>query len=362
MALTAQVQAIFHKDTKIKGTESLPDGPSAEERRQMVDFVGNPDCPLYRFIGNDHAKRKLAEAAFVALKRGNHCCRELAVFLSGPASVGKTTLMKLFAELLDLPFVEISPRSIVNVNDLFASICSQMNDEGVPIKPVRDSKHFRLPPCIIFVDEVHGLSQKVVDALLKACESKDCTLVTERGEVINCHDVCWGIATTESGDLFDAFESRFDEVQLRYYTREELARIVAINNPDLTPEVCKLIAKFQRLPRKLLRFAQSMRNKREMNTSMAWEQIALEVAKDNGIDEHGMALKHVEILKSLRVKPVAKDRLPIMIGVKKPELEKKLMPLLLCSTADQPALVEVGSDGYRLTEAGHNELNKREGV
>jgi len=355
----AQEQAIFHKDASIPGTEMLPDAPTTEERRHRVDFVNNPACPLFRFIGNDHARRKLAEAANMALKRGNHCCRELAVFLSGPASVGKTTLAKLFSELLELPFVEIQPRSIVNVNDLFTSICNQVGEFGLPVVAVRGSKHYRLPPCIIFVDEVHGLSQKVVDALLKACEGKDCVLMTERGEVVDCRYVCWFIATTESGDLFDAFESRFDEVQLRYYTREELSRIVRLNNPDLDPDVCRLIAKFQRLPRKLLRFADAMRNKKEMHSGMTWEQVALEVARDSGIDEFGMGGKHLDILKSLKKKPVAKDRLPIMIGVKKPELEKKLMPLLLCTTADQPALVEVASDGYRITEAGIAELGKR---
>lgn len=360
MKLVAQEQMIFHKDADLPGTQDMPNPPTEDERRFRVDFVNNPACPLYRFIGNDHARRKLAEAAFVALKRGNHCCRELAVFLSGPASVGKTTLMKLLAELLELPFVEVQPRSIKTVNDFFATICTQIGDWGLPIVAVRGSKNFRLPPCIIFVDEVHGLSQKIVDALLKACEGKDCTLTTEKGEVVDCRFVCWAIATTECGDLFDAFESRFDEVPLRYYTREELAKIVQINNPDLEFAVCKLIAKFQRLPRKLLRFTESMRNKKEMHPAKEWEDIALEVATDNGIDQHGMPLKHVEILKSLKVKPVAKDRLPIMIGVKKPELENKLMPLLLCSTADQPALVEVVANGYKLTEAGFAELTKRD--
>lgn len=359
MKTVAQEQAIFHSDPEVPGTDHLKPAPTADERRHMVDFLKNPACPLYRYIGNDHARRKLAEAAFVALKRGNHCCRELAVFLSGPASVGKTTLAKLFAELLGLPFVEVSPRSIVNVNDLFTAICAGIAEDGLPVVAVRGSKHYRLPPCIIFVDEVHGLSQKVVDALLKACEGKDCTLSTEKGEVVDCRYVCWFIATTEGGDLFDAFESRFDEVALRYYTRDELSQIVKLNNPDLDMDVCRLIAKFQRLPRKLLRFAQSMRNKKEMNAEMDWEAVALEVAKDNGIDEHGMHGKHLEILKALQKKPVAKDRLPVMIGVKKAELEKKLMPILICATADQPALVEVGGDGYRLTAAGADELHRR---
>lgn len=355
----SQHQCLFHRDASVPGTESLPEPPSVEERRWRVDFEKNPACPLYRYVGNNAARRKLAESAFVALKRANHCCSETAVFLSGPASVGKTTLARLFAETLDLPFVEISPRSIVTVNDFFGAICSQMAEDGLPIVAIRGSKHFRLPPCIVFVDEVHGLSQKVVDALLKACEAKDGMLTTERGEIVDCRNVSWFIATTEAGDLFDAFESRFDEVPLRYYTRDELAKIVHLNNPDWEVSVCRLVAKFQKLPRKLLRFATSMRAKREMYEDLSWEEIALAVAKDNGIDEFGMGEKHLAILLALKAKPVAKERLPILIGVKKAELEKKLMPLLLTSTADEPALVEVGSDGYRITDAGLAELTKR---
>jgi Holliday junction resolvasome RuvABC ATP-dependent DNA helicase subunit len=357
--IVMQEQFIFHRDPNVPDSENEPAPPTEEQRRWAVDWVNNKKCPLFRFVGNDHAKRKIAEAAFVALARGNHCIRDLAIFLSGPPSVGKTQLMRLLAELLGIPFVEILPRSISDVNKLFAEIRKQMEEQGLKVQPIRGNRHFRLPPCIIFVDEVHGLKQAVVDALLKACEGKDCTLVTERGEVVNCCYVCWAIATTEVGDIFDAFESRFDEIQLSYYTREELAYIVHFNNPDLGLDVCRLIAKFQRLPRKLLRFATSMRNKRAMHPAMSWEGIALEVAKDNGIDEFGMAGKHLAVLKALKTKPVAKDRLPVMIGVKKPELEKKLLPLLLCETADQPALVEMGGDGYKLTEAGHVELARR---
>ena len=354
----SQQHFVFHADPEIANSSHLKPAPTADERRHMVDFLKNKACPLYRYVGNEHARRKLAEAAFVALKRGDHCCRELAVFLSGPASVGKTSLMKLFAELLRLPFVEVQPRSIKNVNDLFATIRTGIEATKLVLTPT-GMKKYRLPPCIVFVDEVHGLSQNVVDALLKACEGKDCTLATERGETINCHAVCWCIATTEGGDLFDAFESRFDEVRLSYYTREELAKIVHLNNPDLDIEVCRLIAKFQRLPRKLLRFAQSMRNKREMYEGKAWEEIALEVAKDNGIDEHGLPSQHLNVLVALKKKPVAKDRLPVLLGIKKPELEKKVLPLLLCSTADQAALVEMTGEGYTLTAAGHEELTKR---
>ena len=355
----AQAQRLFHFDADVPGTKGLPPAPTADERRHAVDFRGNPACPLFRYVGNDHAREKLAEYAFVALGRANHCIRELAVFLSGPASVGKTSLIRLFAETVELPFAEVQPRSIENVNDLFGTVCQQFKEQDLPIVAIRGSKHYRLPPCVIFVDEVHGLSQRVVDALLKACEGKDCTLVTEKGEVVDCRYVCWAIATTEAGDLFDAFESRFDEVRLNYYTRQELARIVKLNHPEWEDDLCALVAKFQRLPRKLLRFAEGMKIAKDFAPHKSWETIAVEVAARNGIDAHGMLLKHLEILKALKDKPVAKDRLPILIGVKKPELEKKLMPVLLCSTADQPALVEVGSDGYRLTEAGHAEVNRR---
>jgi len=69
--------------------------------------------------------------------------------------------------------------------------------------------------------------------------------------------------------------------------------------------------------------------------------------------------QHLAVLKALKKKAVAKDRLPTLLGVKKPELERKILPLLICSTADQAALVEVTGEGYALTEAGHAELTKR---
>lgn len=355
----AQGQRLFHFDPKVPGTKGMKPAPTDDERHHAVDFRNNPACPLSRYVGNDHAREKLAEYAFVALGRANHCVRELAVFLSGPASVGKTTLIRLLAETVKLPFAEIQPRSVESVNDFFGVVRQQLGEQDLPVVPIRGSKHYRLPPCVIFVDEVHGLSQKVVDALLKACEGKDCTLVTERNEIIDCRYVCWSIATTEGGDLFDAFESRFDEVRLSYYTRAELAKIVQINHPEWDNELCTLVAKFQRLPRKLLRFAEGMKIAKDFAPHKDWETLAVEVAERNGIDRHGMMKKHLEILKALKDKPVAQDRLPILVGVKKPELQKKLMPVLLCSTADQPALVEVGSDGYRLTEAGHAEVNRR---
>src|SRR5947209_6955041 len=107
MNTIAQEQAIFHKDPTIPGTEHLPDAPTEKERRKAVDFVNNPNCPLSRHVGNDDARRVLAEAAFTALERGNHCCRELALFLSGPASAAKLELAELFAELVELPFVKV---------------------------------------------------------------------------------------------------------------------------------------------------------------------------------------------------------------------------------------------------------------
>jgi hypothetical protein len=87
--------------------------------------------------------------------------------------------------------------------------------------------------------------------------------------------------------------------------------------------------------------------------------LALEIAEENEIDEHGMQKRHLHILKLLAEKPISKDRLALSLHVGKEELEKLIMPPILLSTTDSPALVTVCQGGYTVTEAGLEELMKR---
>jgi Holliday junction resolvasome RuvABC ATP-dependent DNA helicase subunit len=333
---------------------------SIEERRMIVD-PNNSTYPLNKFIGNEEARRRLSRAIFSALGNKNRNCSDYSFALCGPASTGKTHLAKLFADVLKIPFVSIEPQSIRRVHDIFLEIektCAKF-DERISLVEYEGQKYF-LPPMIVFIDEVHNLKRSIVQGLLKATEPNDRTMITEEGYEILTHKVCWMIATTDRGDLFDAFDTRFQKVNLRLYSKKELAQIIRMNNPDWSEEVCLLVAKYSSsVPREALAFARDMRVEHEMNGKASWEEVASIVAKDHGIDKHGMTLSRVEILRTLGQSPVSSAQLPFVVHVKEDELKKFIMPPLMSRTPDQEPFVTVSSRGYTITKAGLAELDKR---
>jgi Holliday junction resolvasome RuvABC ATP-dependent DNA helicase subunit len=332
--------------------------PSREQKLSMVD-PDNLKSPFSKFIGNKQAIRKLQAAAFNALGKENHVQRDLSFAIFGPASSGKTTLGRIYADSVELPLVEISPKSVKTTDDLLDLIKSGLSKTLVPLVDVGNNTYF-LPPMVIFIDEVHALSKSVVNGLLKATEFKDAILVTESGSVVDCHNVTWMIATTDEGKLFDAFRTRFSPVMLKYLSKVEMARIIKLQNPDLSDKVCALVSHYNsRIPRKALEFARYMRMVKEMHPEMSWEEVAAQVASDEGIDEHGMHEIHLKILRALGQGPIARNRISFVAGRKDEEVEKNILPWLLTETEDQPAFVSVSSRGYVITKDGIAELEKR---
>lgn len=352
----------FHSDPVlgILGT-SLPKCPTIQKVRWACDS-GNPESPFWRMVGQEAAKKKLGRAAVNALMRYDHRCRDIAWLLTGPSSVGKTTLAKLFAEILDLPYIEISPKAIGSVSDVFVQIAETLKNWKIPVPLVAHQRpqNYVLPPCIIFVDEVHALKESVQHGLLKAVENKDAMLQIETGEVLNTFNACWIIATTDSGDLFDAFDNRFCEINLKPYTKAEIAQIVQKNYPEWSDELCEIVAHYQsRIPRKALEFAREIDMEKKQGNRAGFKRIAGEIAKENGIDEHGMSDRHIKILKLLGEAPVSKERMALLLNVKEKELVRRIIPSLMIETEDMPALITVSKSGYVITKAGLAELDKR---
>lgn len=332
--------------------------PSMEWKRSQIDRA-NSASPFSRFIGNDRAIKKIQVAAFQALGDPHHMMRDMAFSIFGPASAGKTTLVRLYADVVKLPFVEISPKGVGTVDDLFDGINGVLEKAGVPLVE-QDGGRYELPPCVVFIDEVHALSDNVVQGLLKATEFSDAVMVTESGRVLNTYAATWFIATTDEGKLFDAFRTRFNPVQLKYLTRVELARIVELAHGDLGSDVCRLVAHYNpRVPRKALEFARLIKMYKSMEPEMSWEAVARQVAADEGIDEHGMSEVHLKVLKGLREGPVSRKRMATVVGRKDEEVERFVMPWLMSETDDQAALVTMSRRGYVLTEAGEEELRRR---
>jgi Holliday junction resolvasome RuvABC ATP-dependent DNA helicase subunit len=362
-----QQQKLFHRDERYPHTHHLGAAPTEEE----LDIASNPDNadnPLCKIIGQRAAKKRLCRAQRVALKRYNHLWNDLHYLLTGPKGVGKTTLARSFAKSIKLPYAELSPAEIKTPQDLFDKIASQLERQGLPLV-ADDHGVFTLPPCVILVDEAHDLKGKraVVTALLKAIAVNDRMLCTEKGVQCKTRNVCWMMATTDRGDLFDALDDRMTEIALGMYTQAEIAEIVELNYgagnvrdglPVMPPDACKLVAHYRpRQPRKALEFAREVRTAKRPGVS--WREAIEEVAGDVGIDKWGWDKRLVQIITILGQKPVAKDRLPTMIGVKEAELKNYHLPFLLTTTDDQEAFVTVTGEGYTITQAGLDALDVR---
>jgi Holliday junction resolvasome RuvABC ATP-dependent DNA helicase subunit len=340
--------------------EKDPWGLSAPTHEERLEKVQGRTSPFSRFVGNEKAVRKLQTAAYKALGQYNHMMRDLAFAIFGPSSAGKTTLARLYAETVGLPFVEISPKAVRGLDDVFKEIKRVLEAEGLPLVEVIRRGHYILPPVVILIDEVHALPDGIVQGLLKATEFNDALMATESGKTINTFNVTWIIATTDEGKLFDAFRTRFSPVVLKYLNKADVAKVVKMSNPDLPDDVVALVAHYNsRITRKALEFARYMRLVKDMQAEMSWVDVARQVASDEGIDEHGMQDVHLKILRALGQGPIARNRITLVAGRKEEEVERFILPWLLTETDDQPALITVTAKGYTITEAGIAELERR---
>ncbi len=344
-----------------------------EIRRWKTD-PDNPECPLSRFVGNAEAKKIVQRAAYAALGRPNHCCADLSFAMVGPASSGKTTLARLFCETVRLPFIEVPPRGIRDSREFFDAIAVTLErfvNTDTPGDPfslkmvmpdprVTDDPTMLVPPCVVFIDEVHGLPKNLRENLLQAIEAKDRRLTIEGGWQADCANVCWIVATTERGKLFGPFDSRFLKVELDMYGPEEIAAIVNLDNPGWNLPLCRLAARYAgRVPREALDFAKAMEQEHDLNGG-DWESVAARVARSLRIDKFGLTRRRLNVLVALgQVGATSKGRLCDYAGCQLEELEKSVMPALLVATPEDPAMVAVTSRGYAVTRRGLEELDRR---
>lgn len=347
---------------RFDGAEAL----SAEVKRWIVN-PENPDNPFHGLIGQEHVKSKLARLAFQALGRPNHCARDLGLALLGPAGTGKTTFAKAFSRLLSLPFVDLNPKRLKRTEDVFQGIARVLAEFPVPpghasiaLQPVVAPGSFVAPPCIVFIDEVHQLPRKVEQGLLGATENKTHRLETETGIVLDTYNVCWMIATTDRGLLFDAFDTRFSKLIFRAYTKKDIARIIHAHNPVIPPLFCESIARYTgTVTREALDFATEVIHQVRM-ARCSWGEAIQAIRREHGIDEFGMTEQRLAILMALAEQgPISLARLQVVAQVKAEELEKYTLPPLLEASSDRDALIRISSRGYFITEAGLAELERR---
>ena len=325
--------------------------PTEEEKLVLVDRKAK-ESPFHKFVGNDKAVKKLQVAAYHALGHPNHMMRDLSFSIFGPASAGKTTLARIYGEAVRLPFIEISPKGVKALDDVFDFIDGVLSRAGIGLVDLDEGEHV-LPPCVLFFDEVHALSDGIIQGLLKATEFGDAIMQTESGRILDTYAATWMVATTDEGKLFDAFRTRFNPIHLQYLGKKDVAKIVGNNHPDLSEEVCNLVSHYNpRVPRQALQFARYMEMYRKMHNDMSWKEIAKSVANDEGINEYGFNENQMKVLKNLEGGAVSKKNLATMIGRKEEELENYIIPTLIAETEDQSSLIKSSPRGYILTDEG----------
>ena len=178
------------------------------------------------FVGNRNVIEKLSLHLKYAEDTDTNTIESIGLF--GTKSTGKTELSRRIATALKIPYLQLSETSLQGVDQLAERIQAMSRENNLPM-PIIGSEGDRpilsAPAMLVFIDEVHQLSQKTQDSLLPVLEADDQML---RGSkvTIEASNVSFVIATTDWGKLREAFRSRVASYVLETYTTDEVAKIL----------------------------------------------------------------------------------------------------------------------------------------
>lgn len=374
-----QMEHLFFDGSPGRGRPDLPSSPTQEELDALLSPY-NEDLPLNRIIvspDNEGNMRTLRRFVYTAHKRYNHSCRGCNFGLFAPSGQGKTFIAKAFAETVGLPLVFVQSSTLADSWMLWQLICEAGKKANLPIEPTKvDKADYFLPPMIVFFDEAHAIPRKMMKGgLLNAMEPDDGMLQVRQPGVkgnafmVNCRKICWIAATTEKGMLFDAFANRLGTyLEWAPAGPEEVTQIVKANTDKrhasgelamaIPLEICRVVARYQRVPREAINFAIKVIQQRDMERQDTWEVACHKVAEDIGLDKWGFTDKQIAILTALGQRPIAEHRLDVVAKCRIEQVTKCELPPLMEYTNGGP-LVVASSRGMVITEAGLKELDKR---
>lgn len=308
-----------------------------------------------RYVGNDAPVETLGDMLVLSMKSQFRVIGSSGVLLLGPASTGKTTLARLSAKYTELPYIE-SEGNIQSGDDLFKALQTLFSELEGPNGRVfglveEKPRHYRVPPCIVFIDEAHK-QPAMGEWLLKPTEPNDRTMILRDGRVVDTGYIFFMLGTTNPEKLAGALRTRLDVLTLLPYSTAQVAEIVR-RAEKLPPGECMTLAKMSRsIPRVALKYAEKAKRTAERSGVTVPEGVAV-VASREGLDDNFLTTQHRAAMKLLKsAVRLAKPRLAIGLGVPVDWLEEEILPGLWQATDDFPAMVRMGARGIELTDEG----------
>jgi Holliday junction resolvasome RuvABC ATP-dependent DNA helicase subunit len=352
---TGETVSMVSSDTKTgpDPVQPPPTIPPATRQRVRDAFSG--------FIGNEPAVARLTNDLLRALMERPPYLSKNYLF-TGLPSTGKTELSRRVAVALGLPFVKLDGRSVVSRERLFELINGELNQQSLAPSQVGQQVGLPVmdyPPLIVFIDEIHLVAKGLQEALLTMLEAADRTVVLSK-QVALMGKTTFLFATTRASDVDAAFVTRCDEVQLREYSEEEVAKILAHKNPHDWPG--EIYSQLARLGRCVPRVAMQLADALETAVMVAEHPKELsahleEVRRAREIDENGLTpldIAYLDLLERSN-RPVGEQVVLNMLRtVDKDRILNEIEPFL-----GRLGFIKHGPQGREITPTGKSYILDR---
>jgi len=306
--------------------------PGADPDRIQAPHAGPDDDNEQRlrprrmdeFIGQEALKAQLSISIRAAADRGEALDH---VLLAGPPGLGKTSLARIIAEELEVPFVQTAGPALEDKKDIAAFLTDLE------------------PRSVFFVDEIHRLPRAVEETFYPAMEDGELpvTLGTGPGAKVVTLDIpAFTLigATTRAGLLTTPLRDRFGiQHRLDHYAADDLAAIVVrsagVLKVPVELEGARAIAVRSRgTPRVANRLLKRVRDYAEVHADGAIDDRTADEALDLlGVDHEGLDRTDREILSIVCERfgggPVGLSTLSVAVHEEQDTIEDVYEPYLL---------------------------------
>jgi Holliday junction DNA helicase RuvB len=294
--------------------ERLDDELDATLRPQRLD----------EFVGQEELKEQLGVSIAAASARGEALDH---VLLAGPPGLGKTSLARIVAEELGVPFVQTAGPALERKGD----IASYLTDLE--------------PRSVFFVDEIHRLPRAVEETFYPAMEDRQLPVTLGVGpgaKVVTLDLPSFTLvgATTRAGLLTTPLRDRFGiQHRLELYAPGDLTRIVVRSAGVLGVEIdaagARAIAERARgTPRVANRLLKRVRDYAQVRGDGTVDATVADAALDlMGVDHAGLDRLDREILATICERfsggPVGLSTLAVAVAEESDTIEDVYEPYLL---------------------------------